>query len=55
MRKKEEKGQGKFFVEPIKATEHQKDLLRGYFGGHVNMDKLSYAEAQRVLDEMKEG
>lgn len=39
----------------VKATKHQKDLLKGFFGGNLGVSKLSYTEAQRVLDEMKEG
>lgn len=55
MRKEKRKGPDRLIDVDVKATEHQKDLLRGYFGGNIDMSKLSYVEAQRVLDEIKEG
>ena len=55
MQKEKRKGPDRLIDVDVKATEHQKDLLRGYFGGNIDMSKLSYVEAQRVLDEMKEG
>lgn len=55
MRKEKGKEPERLIDVDVKATSHQKDLLRGFFGGNLDTSKLSYAEAQRVLDEMKEG
>lgn len=54
MRKKNKKELERLIDVDVKATKHQKDLLKGFFGGNLDMSELSYTEAQRVLDEMKE-
>lgn len=54
MRKKNKKEIERLIDVDVKATKHQKDLLKGFFGGNLDVSKLSYVDAQRVLDEMKE-
>lgn len=54
MRKKNKKELERLIDVDVKATKHQKDLLKGFFGGNLDVSKLSYVDAQRVLDEMKE-
>ena len=55
MRKANKKELDRLIDVDVKATKHQKDLLKGFFGGNLDVSKLSYVDAQRVLDEMKEG
>lgn len=55
MRKENKKEHDKLIDVDIGATKHQKDLLRGFFSGNLDMSNLSYFEAQRLLNEMKEG
>lgn len=55
MRKEKGKKLERLIGVDVKATSHQKDLLKGFFGGNLDISKLSYVEAQRILDEMKEG
>lgn len=54
MGKKNKKELERLIDVDVKATKYQKDLLKGFFGGNLDVSKLSYVDAQRVLDEMKE-